>query len=83
MEQEEIPPELIINWDQTGICFVSSSSWTMEEKGVKRVEVVRQSDKQQITAVFAGVILGDFLPLQLVYKGKTSRCHPNYEFPPR
>ena len=46
VEQEEIPPELIINWDQTGICFVSSSSWTMEEKGVKRVKVVGQSDIQ-------------------------------------
>ena len=82
VEQEEIPPELIINWDQTGIHFVSSSSWTMEQKGVKRVEVVGQNDKRQITAVFAGTIQGDFLPLQLVYKGKTLRCHPNYEFPP-
>lgn len=82
VEQEEIPPELIINWDQTGIRFVSSSSWTMEEKGVKRVEVVGQSDKRQITAVLAGTIQGDLLPLQLIYKGKTLRCHPNYKFPP-
>lgn len=82
VEQEEIPPELIINWDQTGIRLVSSASWTWEEKGVKRVEVVGQSDKRQITAVLAGTIQGDFLPLQLIYKGKISRCHPNYEFPP-
>ena len=81
VEQEEISPELIINWDQTGIHFVSSSSWTME-KGVKRVEVVGQSDKWQITAVLAGTIQGDLLPLQLIYKGKTLRCHPNYKFPP-
>ena len=60
MEQEEIPPELIINWDQTGVHLVSSASWTWEEKGVKRVEVVGQSDKRQITAVLAGTLQGDF-----------------------
>ena len=66
VEQEEIPPELIINCDQTGVCLVSSSSWTWVEKGVKRVEVVGQSDKRQITAVLARTIQGDFLPMQLI-----------------
>jgi hypothetical protein len=37
---DEIPPELILNWDQTGIRIVPSSCWTMERQGVKRVEVV-------------------------------------------
>ena len=31
--------ELIFNWDQTGIRIVSSSTWTMEKKGSKRVEL--------------------------------------------
>jgi len=26
--------------------------------------------------------LGAFLPVQLIYKGKTNRCHPCYNFPP-
>ena len=25
--------------------------------------------------------MGDFLPVQLIYQGKTSRCHPHYDFP--
>ena len=29
VEMEEIPPELILNWDQTGIKIVPSSTWTM------------------------------------------------------
>ena len=78
---EEIPPELILNWDQTGIKIVPSYSWTMAEMGSRRVELVGLSDKRQITAVFCGSLLGDFLPLQLIYKGKTRRCHPKYEFP--
>ena len=79
---EEIPKELIMNWDQTGIKLVPSSSWTMEQQGSNRVEMVGVSDKRQITAIFCGTILGDFLPIQLIYKGKTSRCHPHFQFPP-
>ena len=36
---EEIPPELILNWDQTGLNIVPSSSWTMDQRGAKRVEL--------------------------------------------
>ena len=36
---EEIPGELIFNWDQTGINLVPASSWTMDVKGSKRVEI--------------------------------------------
>lgn len=73
---EDIPAELILNWDQTGIKLVPCSSWTMEKQGEKRVEMVGVNDKRQITAVFCGTLLGDFLPIQLIYKGKTNRCHP-------
>ena len=33
VEMEEIPPDLILNWDQTGIKFVPASSWTMDSVG--------------------------------------------------
>ena len=48
----------------------------------KRVEVDGTNDKRQITAVFCGTTQGAFLPLQLVYVGKTTRCHPKFNFPP-
>ena len=38
-------------------------------------------DKRQITAVFACSMTGDFLPMQLVYQGKTNRCLPTYKLP--
>jgi len=60
---EEIPPELILNWDQTGIMIVPSSSWTMHERGATRVELTGLKDKRQITAIFYGLIQGNFLPL--------------------
>ena len=78
---EDIPPELVFNWDQTGISIVPGSSWTMEAKGSKRVEIVGISNKRQITVVFCGAMTGEFLPPQLIYQGKTSACLPCYKFP--
>ena len=78
---EEIPPQLVINWDHTAIKIVPSSSWTMEKKGVKRIEIVAIDDKRQITAVLACTLDGTFLPIQLIFQGKTEKCHPHVPFP--
>ncbi len=48
----EIPAELILNWDQTGIKLAPSSTWTMEQQGSQRMEVAGVGDKRQITVVF-------------------------------
>ena len=66
---EEIPFDLIINWDQTGIHYVPVGPWTMGEEGSKRMEIAGVDDKRQITVVFAGSFTGDFLPPQLIYRG--------------
>lgn len=79
MMLEDIPIELVINWDQTGIYYVPVSNWTMAKEGDKRVEIVGKDDKRQITA---GSMSGDFLPPQVIYQGKTTRCIPLIEFPP-
>ena len=79
---DEIPEDLIVNFDQTGINYVLVSSWTMKQEGSKCVEVVAKDDKWQITAVFAASFTGEFLLPQLVYEGKTERCLPQFQFPP-
>ncbi len=53
----------------------------MALKGSPRVEIKGIDDKRQITAVFCASLYGDFLPIQLIYGGKTSRCHPPFAFP--
>ena len=79
---EEVPPSLIVNWDHTVMKIISSSQWTMEKRGTKRVEIAGVEDKRQITAVFACTMSGKFLPMQLIYKGTTCKCLPKYaEFP--
>ena len=42
---EEIPGELILNQDKTGIKLAPSSTWTMERKSECRVEMVEVNDK--------------------------------------
>ena len=40
MVMDEIPAQLVINFDQTGLNIVPTSDWTMEAEGSKRVEVI-------------------------------------------
>ena len=53
----------------------------MHEAGAKVVSIAHADDKRQITAVMAASAKGDYLCPQLLYKGKTPRCHPTIEFP--
>ena len=71
---------MILNWDQTGAKIVPSSTWTMDAEGSKRVEIAGVDGKRLITAMFCGSLAGDFLPVQVIYQGKTNRCHPRYQF---
>lgn len=68
--------------DETGVRIVPSNDSTMARKGSKQVEIIGLDDKRQITAVMACSLTGELLPLQLVYGGKTEKCHPRYTFPP-
>ena len=81
VRQHEIPDELIINWDQTGVNIVPGGEWTLEQKGVRQVPLKGIDDKRQYTVLLACSLAGDFLPPQVLYQGKTDRCHPNTDFP--
>ena len=81
VKMEDIPQEMILNWDHTAVSIVPGSSWTIEMRGKKRVEITGLDDKRQITAVVCGTLSGETLPLQLIYQGKTSACLPKVIFP--
>ena len=80
-EIDKILDDLVINWDHTGINYVPFSSWTMEREGSKRVEITALDDKCQITLVLGVTKTGRYLPPQLIYAGKTSKCIPKVNFP--
>ena len=72
-----IPDSLIINLDQTPTKYVT----TLAKKNSKTVTIKGSTDKRTITATFAISIRGDFLPMQLIYGGKTKKCLPLFKFP--
>ena len=78
---EDIPQELIVNWDHTALHYVPVSSWTMEKKGSTRVPVAGIDDKRQVTTILACSMTGEFLPPQVIYQGKTTRSLPSYKLP--
>jgi len=78
---EDIPEDMIVNWDQTAIKYIPLSNWTMAQEGSKQVEVIGIDNKHQITATFAASLFSNFLPVQMVYQRKTTKCHPAMKFP--
>ena len=52
----------------------------MAKEGSKRVYIVGLNDKRQLTAVFGCTMKGEFLPPQIIYGGKSTRCLPSAEF---
>ena len=81
VQLRNIPDCLIINLDQTGVKLIPVGDWTMAPEGSNRVEVIGLNDKRQITATFAACLDGTFLPMQVLYQGKTDRSHSKYQFP--
>ena len=45
------------------------------------MELAGKDDKQQLTAVFGESMAGHFLPIQLIYQGKTQWCVSKVKFP--
>ena len=82
VEKHNILPELILNIDQTPLIYVLVGNKTLEPRGETSVIIEGSSDKRSITGTFAISLLhGDFLPIQLIYSGKTSQGLPRYRFP--
>ena len=79
--EHNIPAPLVVNLNQTPLYYVSPGKYTFSFKDAKYVPVKGVDDKRQITATFAGPLIGKFLPIQLIYKGKTKRSLPKFKFP--
>ena len=81
VQENEVPPDLIIKWDQTEAKFVPTSQWTLEQQGVKQVDVTGLDDKREMTVLLACTLSGSLLLPLLNCTGKTIKCHPVINFP--
>ena len=62
------------NTDQ--YCVSTSLSVLNTKRGEKSVRIKGLTDKRNITLTFAVTFTGDFLPMQIIYGGKTDRSQP-------
>ena len=81
VENQQIPPSLTINFDQTPLKYVQVSSTTMDQKREGNVPIAGISDKKSITTTFSITIDNTFLPMQLIYQGKIDQSLPKVKFP--
>ena len=81
VSEHDIPPSLIIKIDQTPLSYVNTGKYTFSFQGAKNI-IKGVDDKRQITTTFAVSCIGEFLPIHLIYAGKTDQCLPKYSFPP-
>ena len=81
INDHDIPKDLIVNLDQIPLSYVCPGKYTFNSKGAKTVPIKGIDDKRQITATFVISMTDEFFPIQLIYKGKTKRCLPNFDFP--
>ena len=80
IEEHQIPKVLLINLDQTPLSYVSPVKYTFNPKGAKTVLLKGINNKRHITPTSPVRMNGPFLPIQLIYEGKTRRCLPKFDF---
>ena len=81
VEKYQIPPSLILNFDQTPSKYVQDLSLTMAKHGETNILIAGANDKRSITVTFSITFNNKFLPMQLIYKGKTNQSLPKVDFP--
>ena len=81
IEEHNIPHSLVINLDQTPLKYVPVSNETMAKRSSTAVTIEGSNDKRIITGTFAITLSGKFLPMQLIYGGKTTKSLPRFRFP--
>ena len=70
-----------MNFDQTPLCCVSPGKYLFPLRGSKHVPVIGVADTRQIMATFGVSVVGESLPIQVIYGGKTKQSLPKLNFP--
>ena len=78
--EHKIQIEMILNFDQTALGFPAPKKSTFTGKGFDSAPIANVDDKRQITATLCINIVGDFLPMQLIYRGVTNIGHQKSNF---
>ena len=72
---------MVLNHDQAPLEYVPSGNTTLAQKSYSTVPIKGVSDKRMITGTFTISLDSQYLPIQLIYAGKTHRSIPKVNFP--
>ena len=81
VEEHNFPPSFILNFAQTPLNYAPVASQTLASKGSKHIVISGITYIKLLTATFGITLLNHFLPIQLIYGGKTSQSLPKIKFP--
>ena len=81
VERYEIPDSLIMNMDQRPLKYVPAMNHTMAKRNSKSVATAGSTNKRSITGTFVITLDGRFLPMQVIYGGKTQQSLHRFNFP--
>ena len=76
---EGVPPENIINFDETNLTDDPSKKKCIVRRGLRRVERKANHSKQAFSVMFAGSAAGIYLPPMVVYKASSGETYTNWE----
>ena len=64
-----IPPELVLNADQTPCSYVSVWRMTMAARNASSAPIKGLTDNRNIVVTFVVTLSWEFLPMQVIYQG--------------
>lgn len=67
---QDVPPEAIINFDETNITDDPGKPKVIVRRGIKYPERIMDSSKSSVSVMFTGSASGQLLPLYVVYKAE-------------
>lgn len=77
IKEEDIPPEMYVNSDQTQVVYSPGNRMTWADIGAKQVSLVGIEDKRAFTLMVSVAASGAILPFQAIYQGYSPLSLPN------
>jgi hypothetical protein len=74
-------PSLVLEMDETGIPWCPAQNYTYAPKGQKKIVIPGQCDKRSSSGTIIVTQSGQFLPLQVIWEGKSNRSIPKSNYP--
>lgn len=77
IRDERIPPQLVVNSDQSQIVLQQGTDRTWNECGARQVSILGELEKRVFTCMPSISLDGHIVNLQSIWQGKTNKSQPN------